>query len=176
MIRMNKTIDRPDEPLKVADVMERDLTSVTDDTTLVEALAMFASHRTTGLPVIDSSSRVVGFISEKDVLKAMIPGYVGYIDESFSMPSIDTIKQRVKMIAHEKAGDHMTKPPIVFEQDDDLTSALVAIFKRDLHLVPVVSDGVLVGIVGREDVLEGFARSNFDDGEIPILAGAPSAK
>lgn len=175
MIRTNE-IDRPDGPLKVADVMERDLTSVADDTTLVEALAVFSSHRTTGLPVIDSSGRVVGFISEKDVLKAMIPGYVGYIDESFSMPSIDTIKQRVKMIAHEKVGDHMTTPPILFEQDDDLTSALVAIFKRDLHRVPVASGGMLVGVVGREDVLEGFVRSNFDEGEIPIPAGSSSAK
>lgn len=171
MMRKKITRRPEDDPLKVADVMERDLTSVADTTTLLEAMAMMSSHRTTGLPVLDADGTVVGFIGAKDVLKATIPGYVGYIDESFSMPSIDTIKKRVKAVGSSPVSEHMTADPVIFSEDDDLTSALVAIFKRDIHRAPVARDGYLVGIVGREAVIEGFVRSNFDDGEVAIPVG-----
>ena len=157
--------------MKVVDVMDRDLTSISEYTTLLEALALLSAHRTTGLPVLDDDGRVVGFLSEKDILKATIPGYVGYMDESFAMPDIGKIKNRVKTIGGAPAREHMAKPPIVFEEDENLNNALVVLFKKNIRRAPVVHDGALVGMVDREEILRGFVHDNFEDGEIDIPAG-----
>ncbi len=157
--------------MKVKDVMDRDLTSISENTTLLEALALLAAHRTSGLPVLNDDGQVVGFLSEKDILKAIIPGYVGYMDETFALPDIDKIKNRVKMIGGAPAREHMTKTPIVFEEDENLNNALVALFKKNIRRAPVVHNGLLVGMVDREEILRGFVHDNFEEGEIDIPAG-----
>lgn len=154
--------------IKVADVMERDLTSVSDSTTLEQAMLLFAAHRTSGLPVLDDSGDVVGFISEKDILKAMIPGYIGYMDENFALPSIAKIKSNIRSIGSSPVSEFMTKTPILFNEDDDLSSAFVAIFKMNIHRAPVVNNGHLAGIISRESVLRHFVRADISDGEDQI--------
>lgn len=151
--------------LKVSDVMERDLTSVADDTSLLNAMELLTAHRTSGLPVVDDDGCVVGFISEKDILKAMIPGYIGYMDENFAMPSTAKIKERVKSVGPSPVSESMTKTPILFDEDEDISSAMVAIFKKNIHRAPVVKNGALVGTLSRENVLRGFIRANFSDSE-----------
>ena len=157
--------------MKVMDVMDRDLTSISEYTTLLEALALLAAHRTTGLPVLNDEGLVVGFLSEKDILKATIPGYVGYMDENFAMPDIDKIKNRVKMIGGAPARDHMTTTPVVFEEEENLNNAIVALFKKNIRRAPVVRNGSLVGMVDREEILRGFVHDNFEEGEVEIPAG-----
>ncbi len=157
--------------MKVKDVMDRDLTSISEYTTLLEALALLAAHRTSGLPVLNDDGQVVGFLSEKDILKATIPGYVGYMDETFALPDIDKIKNRVKMIGGAPAREHMTTTPIVFEEDENLNNALVALFKKNIRRAPVIHNGLLVGMVDREEILRGFVHDNFEAGEIDIPAG-----
>lgn len=160
--------------MKVIDVMDRDLTSIAEDTTLLEALALLAAHNVTGLPVLDDNGRVVGFLSEKDILRATIPGYLGYMDENFAMPDIGKIKTRVSTVGGTPAKEHMTKSPIVFEEDESLNNAIVALFKKNIRRAPVVHDGMLVGMVDREKILRGFVHDNFEDGEVSIPAGVAS--
>lgn len=158
--------------MQIKDVMDRDLTSISPDTPLLEALAMLAAHNTTGLPVLADDAKVVGFLSEKDILRAAIPGYLGYMDEGFTMPDIDKIKKRVKAVGGDPARDYMTKSPVVFDEGEALSNAIVVMFKKDIRRAPVVREGSLVGIVGREEILRGFVHDNFEDDEVEIPAGA----
>ena len=158
--------------MQIRDVMDRDLTSISPDTPLLEALAMLAAHNTTGLPVLADDAMVVGFLSEKDILRAAIPGYLGYMDDSFTMPDISKIKKRVNTVGRDPARDYMTKDPIIFDEEETLSNAIVVMFKKDVRRVPVVKNGSLVGIVNREEILRGFVHDNFGDNEVEIPAGA----
>lgn len=155
----------------VRDVMERDLTSLAETTPLLEALALLAAHDTTGLPVLNDGGKVIGFLSEKDILKAVIPGYLGYMDENFAMPDIKKIKSRVKDVGSNPSREYMNKTPIVFEEGESLSSAIVTLFRKNIRRAPVVHDGHLVGMVDREEILRGFVHDNFGDDEIAIPAG-----
>lgn len=155
----------------VKDVMDRDLTSLSEETTLLEALAMLAAHKTTGLPVLSNAGEVVGFLSEKDILRAAIPGYIGYMDENFDMPDIDKIKNRVKTVGRTPVKEHMTKTPVIFQETETLSNAIVALFKKNIRRAPVVRADFLVGMVDREEILRGFVHDNFEDGEVEIPAG-----
>jgi CBS domain-containing protein len=155
----------------VRDIMDRDLTSLSEGTTLLEAIALIVAHKTSGLPVLDDNGRVVGFLSEGDILKAAIPGYLGYMDENFAMPDVDKIKARVKRVGTDPAREYMTRGALVFDEAETVSNALVALFRRNVRMAPVVKKGSLVGVVNREDILKGFVQDNFDGGEVKIPAG-----
>jgi CBS domain-containing protein len=149
----------------VGDIMERDLTSLAEDTPLLEAISVMALHKCSGLPVVSASGRVVGFLSEKDILKVLIPGYLGYMDENFSMPDIEKIKGRIERAGSDPASDHMTRSSIVFDEYETVSSALVTLCRKDIKTAPVVREGMLVGIVDREKILKGFVSDSFKEGE-----------
>lgn len=149
--------------MKVSDLMERDLSSLSQNTSMLDAIELLWAHRASGLPVLDDDGMVVGFLSEKDILRAMIPGYVDYMDENFALPDMIKIKKRVKLIGADAVSEHMTKDIVSFEEEDDLNAAVVAIFKKNIHRAPVVRQGMLIGTIGRDDVLRGFAQTVLDE-------------
>ncbi len=155
----------------VKDIMDRDLTSLAEGTTLLEAAAVLSAHNTTGLPVLNNEGRVVGFLSEKDILRASIPGYLGYMDESFAMPDTETIKNRVKRVGRDPVSQYMTKDPVVFDENETLTNAMMQLFRRNIRRAPVTHLGSLIGMVDREDILRGFVHEAFAEGEVEIPAG-----
>jgi CBS domain-containing protein len=155
----------------VRDIMDRDLTSLSEETALIEAISLIAAHKTSGLPVLDNNGRVVGFLSEGDVLKAAIPGYLGYMDENFAMPDVEKIKSRIKRVGTDPVREYMTRGALVFDETETVSNALVALFRRNARVAPVVQKGALVGVVNREDILKGFVQDSFEDEEMKISAG-----
>ncbi|MDR1917329.1 MAG: CBS domain-containing protein [Synergistaceae bacterium] len=158
----------------VGDIMHRDLTSLAEETTLLEALSLLAAHDTSGLPVLNQSGKVVGFLSEKDILRAVIPGYLGYMDENFSMPDIAKIKSRVNRVGMDPAKNYMSKDAVIFDEKETVSNAIVMLFKKNVRRAPVVRDGSLVGMIDREKILRGFVHENFEDGEVDIPVGGVS--
>lgn len=154
--------------MQVRDIMDRDLTSLAEDSTLLQAIALMAAHKVSGLPVLNDDGRVVGFISEKDILRAVIPGYLGYMDDSFAMPDIEKIKTRIKLVGNDTVRDYMSRNAIVFDEYETISSAIVTLFKKNVRRAPVVAAGSLVGVVDREEILKGFVHDNFEEGEISI--------
>ena len=148
--------------------MDRDLTSLAEDSTLLQAIALMAAHKRSGLPVLNDDGRVIGIISEKDILRAVIPGYLGYMDDNFAMPDIDKIKARIKLVGNDVVRDYMSKNAIVFDEYETVSNAMVTMFKKDIHRAPVVAANSLVGVVDREEILKGFVHDNFAAGEEQI--------
>ena len=148
--------------------MDRDLTSLAEDSTLLQAIALMAAHKRSGLPVLNDDGRVIGIISEKDILRAVIPGYLGYMDDNFAMPDIDKIKARIKLVGNDVVRDYMSKNAIVFDEYETVSNAMVTMFKKDIHRAPVVAANSLVGGVDREEILKGFVHDNFAAGEEQI--------
>ena len=155
----------------VHEIMDRDLTSLAEHTTLLEAIALLAAHKVGGLPVLDDGGNVVGFITEKDILRAAIPGYYGYMDDNFAMPDIDKIKSRISRVGKEPVCNYMNRNTIVFDENETMSNAVVTLFKKNVRIAPVVRNNALVGVVNREEILKGFVHDNFQDGEIEIPAG-----
>jgi CBS domain-containing protein len=149
----------------VRDIMDRDLTSLSEETTLIEAISLIVAHKAGGLPVLDGNNRVVGFLSEGDVLKAAIPGYLGYMDENFAMPDVEKIKARVKRVGDDPTRNYMTKGALVFDESETVSNALVALFRRNVRVAPVIRNGSLVGVVNREEILKAFVQDNLEDEE-----------
>ena len=155
----------------VADVMVEDVVTVQPDTpykVLVEKLWL---QGVSGLPVIDSQGKLVGIVSEADLMskqehgggaKAMeiMRGLSLLAPEVLSADAGALLTGLSKAVG-QTAADLMTSPVITIGPEATLTAAAAAMHKRNLKRLPVVGqDGRLAGIISRSDLLKVFLRSD----------------
>ena len=155
----------------VADVMVEDVVTVQPDTpykVLVEKLWL---QGVSGLPVIDSQSKLVGIVSETDLMRKQEHGGGAKAREvmrglSLLMPEVlsadaGALLTGLSKAVGQTAADLMTSPVITIGPEATLTAAAAAMHKRNLKRLPVVGhDGRLVGIMSRADLLKVFLRSD----------------
>jgi CBS domain-containing protein len=134
---------------RVKDVMTTRVVAVRSDTPYREMTALLRAHRVSGLPVVDAEGIVVGVVSETDLLTKLVVN---------RRP-----RRRHTPTGELTAADLMTRPAVTTSPDELVTSVARLMSSRKLRRVPVVdSQGHLVGIVCRSDVLSVFSRPDED--------------
>ena len=145
----------------VKDVMTTRVVSVRKDASFRTMAAALREHRVSAFPVLDDDGKVIGVVSEADLLAKE-----ALDSEPEGMPGM--IAGLLRRKEHQKArgttaGDLMTSPPITVTPDDTLERAARLMYTRKVKRLPVVdANGHLVGIVGRADLLSVFDRSDED--------------
>jgi CBS-domain-containing membrane protein len=143
--------------LKVKDVMTGEVVAVRRDASFKEMAARLRQYRVSAFPVIDENRRVIGVVSEADLLaKEALAG------EHAGIPAA------VTGILHHKdykksegltAADLMTHPAVTVRPEDSVEHAARLMYTLQVKRLPVVdAGGYLVGIVSRADVLAVFDR------------------
>ena len=141
----------------VKDIMTTRAIWVKKDASFRDMAAALREHRVSAFPVLDDDGKVIGVVSEADLLTKEALG-----SEPQGMPGMITGLLRHK--EHEKArgttaGDVMTSPAIVVTPDETVERAARLMYTRKVKRLPVVdANGHLVGIVSRADVLSVFDR------------------
>ncbi len=126
------------------------------------------THRISGAPVIDDQRTVVGVISEADIMKLTASVPFPDIDplNPFPVFSLTTYLRKVKRIPEEITAlfeglvkDVMTRKPVTITPDAAISEAARIMHKRDFNRIPVVdSEGKLVGLIARDDIISVFGR------------------
>jgi CBS domain-containing protein len=129
----------------VRDIMTTGVVTVRPGTPYQTVAAMLRQHRVSGFPVTGDDGKVVGVVTETDLL-ALVAGR----------------HQRGHRAAEQAtAGDLMSRPAVTVGPDDPVKTAARLMRKQRLQRLPVVDrDGRLAGIVSRSDVLSVFQRSD----------------
>ena len=142
----------------VKDVMSTHVIAVRQGAPYKEMAAMLHEQRVSAFPVIDEDSKVIGVVSEADLLtKEALEGTVPRTLQSLTRQSVRT---RVNAVT---AADLMTKPAVTIGPGESVTHAARLMFDRRVKRLPVTSDdGTLIGIVTRSDVLSVYSRSDTD--------------
>jgi CBS domain-containing protein len=131
MARPRRPGPRAPDDAPVTTVMTNDVIAVRRSATLSRAVELMLQHRHTALPVVEWDGRLVGLVSEADVLG----------DPLYTQGPRRTV------------GDVMTHAPITVDVDATVGAARDLIAERGLRLLPVVKEGVVVGVVGRSDLV-----------------------
>jgi CBS domain-containing protein len=143
----------------VKDVMTTRVVSVRKDASFREMAAALREHRISAFPVVDGDGKVIGVVSEADMLTKEALG-----SDPHGMQGMITGLLRHR--EHQKArgitaGDLMSSPPVTVTSDDTVEHAAKLMYTRKVKRLPVVDSGAhLVGIVSRADVLAIFDRSD----------------
>jgi len=119
--------------LKVKDIMTKDVIFVEKDTPVFEAMRLMAKNNITGVPVVEDDMTLVGILSEQDVLRL----FHTYRDE----------KDRT-------VNNFMSQPAIHFDEEEPLLDVCYRLRDNPIRRVPVTSQGKVVGIISRSDILK----------------------
>jgi len=139
----------------VGDVMTRDVVRVEEETGYHEIVEKLAEHRISAVPVVDRAGRVVGVVTEADLLRKVEQGEDRKLFESPTRRAA-----RVKSQA-DRAVELMTTPPITTGTSATLAEAAKLLADNEIKRLPVVdADRRLIGIVSRADLLKIYLRTD----------------
>lgn len=113
--------------------------AVAPTTSLADIGRILVSTRSGGVPVVDADNRVIGFVSETDLLKALLRD---------ADPAT-------------LAKDLMSHPPIVVDEFATTDDVMATLRESRIHHLPVVREGRLVGIIQPFDVLRYFVENTL---------------
>ncbi len=139
--------------MKAQDIMTKKVYAVKQDDSVSKAVNLICKNNIAGLPVVDEEGKVVGVVSEKDLLSKMYPGYdefqrdpVGSMDfEKMELNYYDVSKLKVKEV--------MSKPPITATPDTPVLKIGSMMILNKIRRIPIVNEaGKLVGIVSQGDI------------------------
>jgi len=140
--------------MKVREIMTKDLTSCEKDVSVRELIFILDSAGIPNIPIVDEEERVIGYISEKDLIKAALPGYFEMLHTASFIPDLNQISKKLAQIADDPVEKYMQHNAIVVTEDDDDLQAADLIIRKGTKSLPVVdSEGRLVGKVKRIDLL-----------------------
>jgi CBS domain-containing protein len=136
----------------VRELMTSPAVTVGPGTTLKQAVHLLDEHRISAMPVVDDTGRIVGVVSEADVLRESIPPdhrAYGRLVEISAPP------------AHLAVADVMTNLSLSVSPDDDVSDAVELLVDTQVKSLPVVAAGRVVGMVSRRDVIAVLARADL---------------
>jgi len=143
---------------KVSEIMTTEVITVGPETKVTEATKILLDRRINGLPVVDADNTLMGIICQSDIIvqqkKWPVPTVFTLLDGIIPLNSISHLEKEVKKMSATTVEDAMTKDPTTTSPDAEIEEVAELMVNKNYHTIPVVEDGKLVGIVGKEDILK----------------------
>jgi CBS domain-containing protein len=145
--------------MKVQQVMTTDVATTTPDVLLKDAAVELVRRKISGMPVVDDDLHVLGILSETDILakegtEHKNGGFLQWLVD----PGDPWVAARFDAVT---VGDAMSTPARTITAGRHVAEAATIMLDEDVNRLPVVdSDGKLIGLVSRGDLVRAFARSD----------------
>jgi CBS domain-containing protein len=136
--------------MRARDVMTRNPVTVSPATPVRVAAALLAEHKITSMPVVDDDGRVIGIVSELDLLRNRMP----HDPRSTLRPQDDGPDPATTV------SEVMSDTVVCIPDGADLSDVAAALVEDRIRAVPILSGGDLVGVVSRRDVLRSLLRDD----------------
>ena len=149
--------------MKVREIMTIEVVTVQRNTLVNKIATLMHEHQITGVPVVDDARHVVGIITELDMIvrntRLELPAFIQILDLAriqLEMPG--HYRNRLRHMLGASAGDIMTEDVVTISPDAQMEDLAETMVKRRVNPVPVIENGVLVGIVSRADLIRMMAH------------------
>ncbi|MFE0700643.1 CBS domain-containing protein [Streptomyces sp. NPDC058872] len=155
----------------VFEVMTHDVVTASPTTPFKEIARLFADHDVSAVPVVDAERRVLGVVSEADLLRS-----------TAELPDLEGRWTGVRLLSRERglpdaetAAQLMTSPAVTAQANWNLVETARTMQRKGVKRLPVTDEtGRLVGVISRSDLLRPFLRGDAairDEIEHDVLAG-----
>ncbi|MEM6251396.1 MAG: CBS domain-containing protein [Cyanobacteria bacterium P01_D01_bin.156] len=137
--------------------------TATPEMPLKDAIQLLASHRISGLPVVDAAGEAIGEISETDLMwqvsGASLPAYVMLLDSVVYLTNPARYNQELHKALGQTVADVMSRKVTLIKSDDDLQLAAQLMHDKQIRRLLVVDDTQrVVGILTRGDIVRELAK------------------
>lgn len=146
----------------VADVMTHNPLTASPETPIGEVIKTIAERRISGLPVVDGGGKLVGVVSETDLMwretGVTPPAYIMLLDSVIYLENPSRYEKDLHKALGQTVADVMTPSAITTTPETDLGKAAKLMHDRRVHRLPVVdANGQVVGILTRGDIVRAMA-------------------
>lgn len=143
--------------LTAKDIMSREIRSVTLGTTIEELARLFEETRYNALPVVDANRKLVGTISQNDLVERdkplHIPTVISIFDWVLYIESEKKFAEEVKRMAARTVDEIYSQPKATCAPDTPVDEIAALMSEKKAHLVPVLDGDNLVGVIARLDII-----------------------
>ncbi len=143
---------------KAAEIMTKDVITVTPETTVIELARLLASNSISGAPVLDLSGNLLGVVTENDLIdqkkKVHIPTVLTILDSVFYLENPDKMEKEMKKMAGATVGDIYSKKPRTVVEETLIDEIATLMSEKDVHTLPVMRGDTLVGVIGKKDIIK----------------------
>ncbi|NEQ51057.1 MAG: CBS domain-containing protein [Leptolyngbya sp. SIO3F4] len=147
----------------VGEMMTSPPLTATADMPLKDAVQLLATHRISGLPVVDDNGVAIGEISETDLMwqvsGASLPAYVMLLDSVVYLTNPARYNQELHKALGQTVADVMSRKVTLVQVDDDLQRAAQLMHDKQIRRLVVVDDNrQVIGILTRGDIVRELAQ------------------
>lgn len=158
--------------MEIKDAMQKDVIKFDELDKIVDVAQSFRDNKISGAPVVDEENKVVGVISEGDIMRLLevhspkinliLPAPLDLIEMPVRMKyELDEIAEDMQRAGSVVIDQIMTKKVISIKPNASISDAAELMDVHDVKRLPVVDDeGKLVGIVTRGDIIGAMVRGN----------------
>ncbi len=149
--------------LTAKDIMTTDPITVSPGLEIIEAARILLDNHINGVPVVDEDGKLVGILCQSDLIaqqkKFPIPSLFTFLDGVFPLNSTKHFEKEVRKIAAATVGQAMTVNPVTVSPDTGMEAIAALMVDKGFHTLPVMDRDTLVGVIGKEDVLQTLRSS-----------------
>ena len=141
------------------DIMTTDVIVAKKDDSIANVATLLIREKIGGLPVVDEENKVVGIISETDIMQKETdiesPRVINFFQGLIFLDDIKKLEEDMKKVAAYKVEDLMSKDIITVNEDDSFDYVANVMIKKSINRVPVVDkENFLKGIICRYDIIK----------------------
>ena len=145
----------------VKDIMKTSVKSATSETSIKEIASTMCFNKISGVPVVDSDYKLIGILSEKDILRSMFPDVQQLMEQGGNI-DFESMETEYKDVMDKKVGDIMTAAVASVPESMPLLKAASLMCSKQIRRIPVTStDKKLIGIISIGDVHKAIFQQNL---------------
>lgn len=139
--------------MKVVNAFNKEVRYIGSESTLLDAAKFIFGHHHKGIPVINKAKKVIGFITEQDIMAQMFPSEADLMEDYVHERDFEAMEKNLANVLTKKVKKVMSKNVITIHKDDPLLKAESIMKLKDISRLPVIDDkGVLIGIISKGDI------------------------
>lgn len=141
------------------EIMTTDVVSVNKEATITEVASLLIKHKVSGLPVVDEERRVVGMVTEGDLIhqdaKLHTPAFLEILGGVIYLENPQRVAKDLEKMTATKVMAIMTGKVYTVKENASIEDIATLMVERQVNRIPVVdADGRLAGIVSRQDLVK----------------------
>ena len=149
---------RVQKALTVADIMTVKPPVVSPSDSLKTVANLMFKHKVDGIPVVDNDGKIIGEISEKELLRFALPDYESFIANLANLPELEPFEDLLKQEDKVRVADVMNKDVVSISETAQVVEVAALMLFKNVERVAVLKNEKLVGIVSRSDIISKIIR------------------
>jgi CBS-domain-containing membrane protein len=144
--------------LTASDIMTRDVLTVRKETPVAELARLLTSNNISGVPVLDDDNQCIAVVTESDLIdqskKLHIPTVITILDSVFYLENPDKMEAEMKKMSASTVAAICSGLPKTISPETGLDEIATIMAEDNVHTLPVLDNGKLVGIIGKKDIIK----------------------